>query len=159
MLDEIPYALVKQLTKFAKARQLEKSPFSRSDVGLNEMLKRHATWLEGQDIPGAIIRTASKGLLKKETSAFKLSQTSVKKVPQKTCFTAHTSAATSFGIETRRPSSPGDIFTMDEPESPDQLPSSKGPPALVVTSPTSPPIWKPTSVPRYVFTLFIFFLF
>lgn len=155
MLDEVPYVLVEQLNKFARARQLEKSPFSRSDTVCNEILKKHALWLEEQDIPETIIRTPSKGPLKKERSATKLSpEMSAKRALQKAGLKASTNstgADASFGIGPRRPPSPGDMFTMDEPESPSHPATSK-----TSAPPTSPPIWKPTSIPRYVFTLIIF---
>ncbi|KAG2012110.1 ankyrin repeat domain-containing protein 28 [Coprinopsis cinerea AmutBmut pab1-1] len=57
MLDDLPYSLVKQLSKFIKERQLEKSSFSRTDVYLDGLLAKHWDWLEGQDIPVPYVRS------------------------------------------------------------------------------------------------------
>ena len=84
ILDEIPYTLVKQLAKFVRAKQMEKSPFSRSDAFVNEMMKKYAEWLAEQDIPRPIVRanalmipharaSAGSSLLKKGRSMEKLS--------------------------------------------------------------------------------------
>jgi hypothetical protein len=55
MLDDMPYALVKQLAKFARQQQLEKSPFSRSGVFVEKAMEKHAEWLKLQDIPEPIV--------------------------------------------------------------------------------------------------------
>ena len=57
ILDEIPHSLVKQLGKFVRAKQIEKSWFSRSDAFVNGIMEKHAEWLAEQDMPKPIIRT------------------------------------------------------------------------------------------------------
>ena len=56
ILDEIPHSLVKQLAKFVRTKQIEKSSFSRSDAFVNEMMEKYAGWLAEQDVPEPIIR-------------------------------------------------------------------------------------------------------
>lgn len=79
ILDEIPYTLVKQLAKFVRAKQMEKSSFSRSDAFVNEMMEKYGDWLAEQDVPEPIIRTNAlmipyaRGLLKKGISMEKIS--------------------------------------------------------------------------------------
>jgi len=137
LLEDVPYALVKQLARFVKGRQVEKSPFSRSDGFADEMLNKHAAWLEGQDIPGTIVRTITTRPFKTAGSKLPLPPT---KVARKDSFMS----PTKYGDE---------IFCMDEQES-GQLTSSKET-LEVASAPNS--IWKPTSAPRSVY-MFLFIL-
>ncbi len=138
LLDDMPYALVKQLAGFVRDRQVEKSPFSRSDDFANEMLHKHAAWLEGQDIPGTIVRTITTRPFK--TDGWKLPP-SPAKVVQTISFTPPTKSG---GVLRRLPSG-DEIFHTDEQE-----------PGQPIAS-ASHPKWKSTSTPRsvYMFVLFL----
>jgi hypothetical protein len=59
LLGDIPYPLVKQLSKFIQQHQIEKSPFSRGSAFVDEALQKHTEWLALQDIPETIPRTAT----------------------------------------------------------------------------------------------------
>ncbi|KAF8959590.1 hypothetical protein BDZ97DRAFT_1666960 [Flammula alnicola] len=148
ILDELPYSLVKQLGKFARQRQTEKSPFSRGDDYVNEMLTKHAEWLALQDLPEPIVRKAGQGPLRKDASAARISPPTPNR---KSASKVMLSAASSSPVHTlRRPPSGDDIFMMDEPETPvtpTQLPgasSAESVPGLHL----SPPVWKAHGVPR-----------
>jgi hypothetical protein len=151
MLDDMPYALVKQLAKFARQQQLEKSPFSRSGVFVEKAIEKHAEWLKLQDIPEPVAAShhhhhktgpRKEGVVNRVKLSPPSSGSSKKSVepierpnpatPQKTL---------------RRPPSGDDVFIMDEPESPraESMPlTPQSPPP-----PTSPPVWKAATVPRY----------
>lgn len=154
MLDDVPYALVKQLSKFARSKQTEKSPVSRSDQLAKIALEKNANWLALQDIPEPILRS-TRIFIKKDimqspnSSSKKISRPippdplldSPKILPERTI---------------RRPPSGDDIFIMDDNEP--QLPHAGSsalqktrPDELLgpVTSVSVPPIWKASSNPRY----------
>ncbi|KAH6915615.1 hypothetical protein BKA70DRAFT_1178804 [Coprinopsis sp. MPI-PUGE-AT-0042] len=56
MLDDLPYFLTKQLSRFIQARQLEKSSFSRTDAWTDSLMAKHWDWLETQDIPAPSVK-------------------------------------------------------------------------------------------------------
>ena len=152
MLDDMPHALVKQLAKFTRQQQLEKSPFSRSGVFVEKVMEKHAEWLKLQDIPESIVASHKTGPRKEAAvSRVKLSppgsssgssKKSVEPVERPNPATPQRAL--------RRPPSGDDVFLMDEPESPgaESMPlTPQAPP------PTSPPVWKAATVPRYVLLL------
>ena len=157
MLDDMPYALVKQLAKFARQQQLEKSPFSRSGLFIEKAMEKHAEWLKLQDVPEPIVAFHKTGP-RKETavSRVKLSppgsgsnKKSVEPVERPNPATPQRTL--------RRPPSGDDVFIMDEPESP----RAESMPLILQAlppPPTSPPVWKTATVPRYVLLLICDFL-
>ena len=152
MLDDIPYTLVKQLAKFIKARQTEKTPFSRSGVIVDSMLQKHAGWLAQQDLPETIVRSATKMPLRRDGSTAKLSpELSGKKLANKVSFTEPLklvqNTTTSPRRILRRPPSGDEIFLMDEPESP----TARAHPeesVLLQPSLTAQPVWKAQGTPK-----------
>jgi hypothetical protein len=145
MLDEISDILVKQLAQFVKARQLEKSAFSRSEFFVNQLLTKHAEWLAGQVIPVDIF---SDGSPKAHGSGNKIFPAIPVKTTQTTLVAMKTlPVSQSSGNILRRPRSGDDIFVMDEPESSGHPVSYKKPTAMASSS-VPPPTWKPTSAPR-----------
>lgn len=140
LLDDVPYVLIKHLARFVKGRQVEKSPFSRSDGFADEMLHKHAAWLEGQDIPSTIVKTIT-------TRPFKTDRSKLPPFPAKVVQKDSFTSPTNYGTALRRLPSGDEIFCMDEQES-GQLTSSKE----ALSAPNPPPIWKPTSTPRSVYT-------
>ena len=136
MLDEISDPLVKQLEQFVRTRQLEKSPFTRSDSFVNQLMEKHAGWLGELD---DIVRTASE-----EPSKDGIPVMTIPKplLAMKPAFASQVS-----GNTLRRSPSGDDIFVMDEPEKPVHPSSYKAPPVLASSQFLSP-IWKPMSTPR-----------
>ncbi|KAJ3515702.1 hypothetical protein NLJ89_g1583 [Agrocybe chaxingu] len=147
ILDEISYALVKQLAKFTRLRQTEKSPFARSDEFLKEMLKKHADWLELQDFPETIVKLVSKGPLKKDNSWTKISPTLSAKASFPKMSPTNSPKITPPGLSSL-PVPPGDdIFMMDDPEQPlpSACPEATAPPPVVAPP---RPVWKAHGAPR-----------
>lgn len=164
ILDEIPHSLVKQLAKFVHAKQMEKSPFSRSDVFVNEMMEKYAEWLAEQDVPEPIIRTntlmipqarASVGsnLLKKGRSMEKISPSILgrMKLPS-TESTAGQSITTPQHI-LRRLQEADDVFVMDEIDVNSLPPASSSATAMPISVPV--PAWKASGSTRSVDLLFL----
>lgn len=58
MLDDLPVDIVKQLAKFIRAQQADKSPLSRSNVLVDGAMERNAEWIALQDFPTPIVPTA-----------------------------------------------------------------------------------------------------
>ncbi|KAI0750595.1 hypothetical protein BC629DRAFT_1684927 [Irpex lacteus] len=58
MLDDLPVDIVKQLAKFIRAQQADKSPLSRSNVLVVGAMERNAEWIALQDFPIPIVPTA-----------------------------------------------------------------------------------------------------
>ena len=131
ILDEIPPTLVKQLAKFVRAKQMEKSPFSRSDAFVNEMMEKYAEWLAEQDVPEPIIRTnalmvpharasAGSSSLKKGSSMEKISPSMLCRTkPSITVASPSTERTARQPITTpqhmlRRLPLEDDVFIMDE---------------------------------------------
>ncbi|KAF8174215.1 hypothetical protein BJ912DRAFT_1147572 [Pholiota molesta] len=111
ILDEIPYALVKQLSKFTRQRQTDKSPFSRGDAYIKTVLDKHAEWLALQDLPQPTLRHTN--TFRKEVSSARLPPVT----PIKKSISSTSSASGVASSHTlRRPPSGDDIFLMDEPE-------------------------------------------
>ncbi|KAF4611303.1 hypothetical protein D9613_007260 [Agrocybe pediades] len=150
LLDEIPYALVKQLAKFVKERQIEKSPYSRGQAHLNAVMEKNADWLAIQDIPETITSSTSRysaNFMRKDGSNAKLSPpTPMRKVSRKASGVTLTKAASAAAINVasspslRRPPSGDDIFLMDEHDAP--AASSSNQETGATFSVTSPPVWK-----------------
>jgi hypothetical protein len=153
MLDDIPLALVEQLSKFAQQKQVEKSSISRSNILPQRALEAHAEWLALQDIPSTVHRTTHLPSRKSLTNV-NLSPP----VPSKRTPRLPTSPPQSPSIHPermiRRPPSGDDIFVMDDADSLPSLnldqpqpttPKSKS--SDVSAGPSS--IWKAPSVPRY----------
>ena len=59
MLDDLPVDIIKQLSKFVREQQEDKSPLSRSNVLVDLAMQRNAGWLALQDIPQPIVPTYS----------------------------------------------------------------------------------------------------
>ncbi|KDR81018.1 hypothetical protein GALMADRAFT_241641 [Galerina marginata CBS 339.88] len=155
ILDEIPYSLVKQLAKFVMQRQIEKSPFSRSDAFVKYVLAKHAEWLASEDIPEPIVRSVGKGGLgssRKDFSGVKLSPpTPSKKVAQNSPLSGSSRQAQILSPQRmlRRPPSGDEIFMMDVNDAPStSMPASDVPTTFSLPSVSSPPVWKAHGVPR-----------
>jgi inhibitor of Bruton tyrosine kinase len=131
ILDEIPHTLVKQLAKFVRAKQMEKSPFSRSDAFVNEMMEKYAEWLAEQDVPEPIVRanalmipharvSGGSSLLKKGRSMEKISPSMFGRMKSSiTVASPSTEPTASQPIMTpqhtlRRLPLGDDVFVMDE---------------------------------------------
>ena len=150
ILDEIPYSLVKQLAKFVKQRQLEKSPFARSEAFMQEMMVKHSDWLAGEDIPETIVRSSAtlKTVSRRDAAKISPPTPSRRPVPQRPPSNFVTAQPM-----LRRPPSGDEIFIMDEqneisaPAATSQGPSSG---ADVLRAVPTPPVWKSHSTPRYV---------
>lgn len=146
MLNEIPDILIEQLAQFIKSRQVKKSPFSRSNFFVNQLLEKHAEWLKDQDIPGNIVRRTSKGVFKADGLRKKFTLARSAKT------TSRRPVATKFPLNSQSSSKPSgdDIFIMDESDDSGHPASCKEPDLLA--NPLIPPsIWKPTSAPRLVY--------
>ncbi|KAF8071818.1 hypothetical protein FPV67DRAFT_1482821 [Lyophyllum atratum] len=151
MLDDIPVALVKQLAQFARQKQTEKSPVSRSEQLVQAALTQHADWLALQDIPAPISRS-NRAISRKESATLKLTP---RAGPSGS---PHHSPSIRPDRAIRRPPSNDDIFAMDEADVPPSLiPDHSQNPLLVAgaqnitasaahVSPT--PVWKAASTPR-----------
>ncbi|KAF9527809.1 hypothetical protein CPB83DRAFT_894990 [Crepidotus variabilis] len=148
MLDEVSYSLVKQLAIYVRARQMEKSSFSRTSAFVSSLLEKHASWLEEQDIPAPVTRRAHREPFKKEPSGTKLSpEISHRALPRTAPFSTPTKGTHPGPIlpTPRRDSSGDDVFLMDEADLAAR-PSSYQEPITFPVSP--PPTWKATSAPR-----------
>ncbi|PPR01555.1 hypothetical protein CVT24_005881 [Panaeolus cyanescens] len=147
LLDDIPYALVKQLSRYIKERQTEKSPFSRSDIFVNEMLIKHADWLKDIDIPQTIVRTVNAASFRRDPSGagnLKISPPAPARTPQRPSHAKEVVIISSSPM-LRRPPSDDDIFMMDEPETPAEVLGSTPTPS---PAPLPRPMWKPQSSQR-----------
>ena len=155
MLDDMPHALVKQLAKFARQQQLDKSPYSRSSVFIEKAMEKHEEWLKLQDVPEPIVashktgprKEAAVGRVKVSPPGSGSNKKSVEPIERPNPTTPQRTL--------RRPPSGDDVFLMDEPESPRAESMSLTPQA---PPPTSPPVWKAATVPRYVLLLIFDFL-
>jgi inhibitor of Bruton tyrosine kinase len=158
ILDEIPHSLVKQLAKFVRTKQMEKSSFSRSDAFVNEMMEKHAEWLAEQDVPELIIRTnaltisharASAGSLKKGRSMEKISPSMLgsRIKLSSTESTAGQSITTPQHVLRRLPEA-DDVFDMDEIDVSFLPPASSSATALSISVPV--PAWKASGSTRSV---------
>ena len=154
MLDDIPLALVEQLSKFAQEKQVEKSSISRSSILAQRALEAHAEWLALQDIPSTIHRSTHLPSRKSLTNVKSSPPGASRKMTR-----LPTSPPQSPNIQAertiRRPPSGDDIFVMDDADVLPSLnldqpqpttPKSKGSNAFASSS----PIWKAPSVPRYL---------
>ena len=157
ILDEIPHSLVKQLAKIVCTKQMEKSPFSRSDAFVNEMMGKHAEWLAEQDVPEPIIQTnalmvsharasAGSSLLKKGRSMEKISPSMLGSRIKLTSTesTAGQSNTTPHHVLRRLPET-DDVFVMDEI---DASPASAPAMAMPISIPV--PAWKASGSTRSV---------
>ncbi|KAF5316733.1 hypothetical protein D9619_006824 [Psilocybe cf. subviscida] len=155
ILDDVPYALVKLLALFTRARQTEKSPFARGDVFTQSLLAKYADWIALQDWPEPITWDPARRKERDTLNAAKLSPTAItgnqtatpnKKAQGKmSAASALSAVAASFTPKAvlRRPPSGDDIFAMDEPEvAPEPAPAP--PPAEA----TSSPVWKARIAPK-----------
>ena len=159
ILDEIPHSLVKQLAKFVRGKQMEKSPFSRSDAFVNEMMEKYAEWLVEEDVPEPIIRTsplmiphtrasAGSSLLKKDLSMEKISPSMLGRVkPSSTESTASQPITTPEHILRRLPLE-DDVFVMDEIDMSSVPPASSSATVMPISVPI--PAWKASRSTRSV---------
>jgi hypothetical protein len=180
LLDDIPYSLVKQLSKFVRQRQMEKAPFSRGSMFVDKAMRKHAEWLALQDIPETIVRSVSASaaatrcgggsMMRKEGSGNggvspPTLTPVVKKAVQKLAMTTSSfgSASNSNSNSSlqmprvlRRPPSGDDIFMMDdnEPQASTTMTTTLDVPpmslSMSVAPQASPPVWKAHGVPRYI---------
>jgi hypothetical protein len=154
ILDEISHSLVKQLAKFVRAKQMEKSSFSRSDAFVNEMMEKYAEWLAEQDVPEPIIRkntlmipharaSAGSNFLRKGRSMEKLSPLMLGRMkPLITESTAGQSITTPQHVLRRLPEA-DDVFVMDE------IDMSSLPQAATSLPNSAPsPVWKASGSTR-----------
>lgn len=133
MLDDVPHRLVKQLAAFARQKQSEKSPMSRTTVSFDTLREKYVEWLAGEDFAEPIIRPHGRGPnVERKRSRLSLSGPSE---PAGTLSIAQRTI--------RRPPSGEDIFTMDEADVSCMTRD-------VTPAPPSNGVWKPHSVPRLV---------
>jgi inhibitor of Bruton tyrosine kinase len=153
MLDDVPHALVEQLSQFAQQKQVEKSSISRSNILAQRALETHAEWLALQDIPSTIHRPTHLPSRKSLTNV----NLSPPGPSRKTRLPVSPPQSPNIQPERtiRRPPSGDDIFVMDDADAPPSFSLDQPQP----TTPTSKcsnavaslsPIWKAPSVPRYV---------
>lgn len=147
MLDDLSTALIKQLSMFVRARQAEKLPFTRSGQLIAEALKKHAAWLELQDIPQPIVRTAARGPLGRSP---KLSPVNLGKLARRMSGARLPSPASPTINYQAAPSAAGgasgagadEIFVMDDETIPPldlaQPPPKEQTPGLASDRPTAP---------------------
>ena len=159
ILDELPHSLVKQLAKFIRAKQMEKSSFSRSDAFVNEMMEKYAEWLAEQDVLEPTIRTntlmmrharasAGSSLLKKGRSMEKISPSMLGRMKPivTTESTSGQSVTTSQHVLRRLPEA-DDVFVMDEIDV-SSPPASSAAAAMPISVPA--PAWKASGNTRSV---------
>lgn len=171
ILDEIPYSLVKQLAKFVRAKQTEKSPFSRSDAFVNELMEKHAEWLAEQDLPEPIIRanammipsaraSAGSSSLKKASFMEKISPPMLGRMKPSVSTSPSTQPAVGERITTpqhtlRHPPLGDDVFVMDEMDtahsfSADSALPSSSPSATAMPISVPTPAWRASGNTRSV---------
>lgn len=154
MLDDIPAALVKLLSRFARQKQVEKSSISRSNILAQKAMTAHAEWLALQDIPSTIVRTTHPSSRKSFTNV-KLSPSGHSRKTPRPPISPLQSPIIQPARTIRRHPSGDDIFTMDDADALPPLildqPQYSTPGSTssnVVANPS--PVWKAPSVPRYV---------
>ncbi|KAG6821309.1 hypothetical protein H0H93_000170 [Arthromyces matolae] len=138
ILDDIPPFLVKQLGEYARQKQKEKAPISRSDFLVTEAMERHADWLAPQDFPVPLGRTSQS---RKDPAYSKASRAGINVTPQPS-----PNLQPQRGL--RHPPSNDDIFALDDIPSlpaPAVSPMNLG---IVTASPAPTPVWKAASAPR-----------
>lgn len=173
ILDEIPHSLVKQLSKFVRAKQMEKSSFSRSDAFVNGMMEKYAEWLAEQDVPEPIIRrnslmipharaSAGSGLMKRGGSMekMKISPSMFGRMkPSIAVASPSTEPITTPQHMLRRLSLEDDVFIMDEMDNTIQFPGTTDagslPPSASSSASAMPisvsvPVWKASGSTRSV---------
>ncbi|KAF8628076.1 hypothetical protein AX15_004107 [Amanita polypyramis BW_CC] len=142
MLDDFPHRLVKQLGAFARRKQAEKSPISRTTILVDTAIERHAGWLALQDIPERIVRlTQPQGrgvnIASKRSG---LSLASATAAPTESSMEVASAPPSQRTI--RRPPSGEEIFIMDpEGSSPTDVSIQSAPAGKAR-------VWKAHSVPR-----------
>ena len=57
-LDDVRPRLIKQLSGYIRNAQQERMPHARSSRGLDLLMEKHRDWLDAEDFPAPIIRTA-----------------------------------------------------------------------------------------------------
>ena len=135
MLDDVPHRLVKHLAVFARKKQAEKSPMSRTTVLFDTLKEKYAQWLTEEDFPEPIIRS-SRPQGRGVNIATKRSMLSLSGP-------ADSSDVFSMTQRTiRRPPSGEEIFIMDEADG--SRTASGAPPA----PPSKAGVWKPHLAPR-----------
>lgn len=166
ILDEIPYTLVKQLSTYVRAKHTEKSPFSRSNAFVNDMMQKHAEWLAEQDLPEPIVRRSAMMLLPAKSSAGsskgggfveKISPPILGRMKPSVSMTFPSTQPVMAPQSTlRRPPVGDDVFVMDEMDTahsfiPDSgsLPSSS-PSAMATPASVPSPVWKASVSTRSV---------
>ncbi|TFK37476.1 hypothetical protein BDQ12DRAFT_685375 [Crucibulum laeve] len=153
MLDDVPYALVKQLSKFAREKQTEKSPVSRSNCLAEAALVKQADWLTLQDIPQTIPRTL-RAALRKDSA--KLSPPGPTRKSSRPSISGFAPEGPIFTLPRtiRKPPSGDNLFDMDDADAPltvdDSLSTTQPSSVPRSTSLTVPsvPVWKASTKPR-----------
>ena len=59
MLDDLPADLIKDLSAFVREQQTHKAPLARSTRLVDEAMAKHRAWLESEDFPQPIVRSAA----------------------------------------------------------------------------------------------------
>ncbi|KIL60845.1 hypothetical protein M378DRAFT_130290 [Amanita muscaria Koide BX008] len=136
MLDALPHRLAKQLAAFARQKQAEKSPRSRTTVLVDVAMAKHAKWLSLQDIPAPIIRLSRPQGWEVDITS-KRSRLSLGPVPLDSRVGSGGGFTTSQRT-IRRPPSGEDIFMMDDAEGP----------SVTIEPPVKTLGWKAQNVPR-----------
>lgn len=151
MLDDIPIALVEQLSRFAQRQQVEKSSISRSNILAQKALESHAEWLALQDIPSVILRSTHLPTRKSFTNVKSSPPGPNRRTPRPpTSPPQSPSIRPEKGI--RRPPSDDDIFVMDDTDAfplltLDQSPTTQNSKTSNAATGSSF-IWKAPSMPR-----------
>ncbi|KAK2467695.1 hypothetical protein APHAL10511_000289 [Amanita phalloides] len=136
MLDDVPHRLVKQLAVFARKKQAEKSPRSRTNALFDTLMQKYAEWLALQDFPEPILRLnrqEGRGVnVARKRSRLSLSAALMEPM----------SGVSTPSRAIRRPPSGEDIFIMDDGDGPSVMGDSPPGPS------NKSGVWKPRSAPR-----------
>ncbi|KAF8521208.1 hypothetical protein BU17DRAFT_88097 [Hysterangium stoloniferum] len=100
--------LISALGTFIRARQADNAPFTHghAKVIMDEALKKHAKWLEEQDIPGPIVRSQGQRSLKEKNSP--------RLVPSARRVSGGLRGSPPIGAGSGGPAAGDDIFVMED---------------------------------------------
>ncbi|KAF9456753.1 hypothetical protein BDZ94DRAFT_1345506 [Collybia nuda] len=143
MLDDIPTHLIDRLAQFARQKQIEKYPISRSNRLALQAIAIHSDWLALQDIPHPVPR--SNVIPRKDPLHVKSSPSRPKlllQTPVSDSLYERAGPRSQGAIP--RPQTNEDIFTMDNA---DVAPIPKLTPLPATPTPRLP-VWKAPSKPR-----------
>lgn len=167
ILEDMDMDLIAQLAKAIRVEQAKKLNVSRSNRLVDQAMKKHAEWLELQDIPQPIIRSSKAILAPKQSPRLSPTNPSVSK-PLRTPRTPTMSIPESPVYAPKRDDTTSDdIFSMDDDSIPPLSLGSPTPTGILsaaVTKDTPPrgsqaPAWKAPSTPASKYDICLSFLF